>query len=133
VSDSVEVAFTGERLHAGSALFGVDLARHRAAYAYAATLASDRRVLDLGCGSGYGAAELAEPARSLVGIDRVRPDAASRNSRVQFLRADIAGLPLRPASFDLVVSFQVIEHLEDPAPYLIWTRWRDSSDRRARC
>ena len=42
-SESVEVAFTGERLHAGSALFGVDLARHRAAYAFAATLAPGGR------------------------------------------------------------------------------------------
>ena len=116
--DAVEVAFTGERLHAGSALFGVDLARHRAAYAFAATLARGGDVLDLGCGSGYGAADLAEHSGLLVGVDRVRPDPASRRGGARFLRADIAGLPLAPASFDLVVSFQVIEHLDEPAPYL---------------
>ena len=116
--EEIEVAFTGERLHAGSALFGVDLARHRAAYGYAATLASERRVLDLGCGSGYGADELSHTAGWLVAVDRVRPDPASRRGAACFLRADIDGLPLAPASFDLVVSFQVIEHLEDPGPYL---------------
>ena len=116
--DAVEIAFTGERLHTGSALFGVDLARHRAAYAYAATRASGARVLDLGCGSGYGASSLAETADLLIGVDRVRPDQTSRRGRAHFLRADIAGLPFVPASFDLVVSFQVMEHLEDPAPYV---------------
>ena len=35
-----------------------------------------------------------------------------------FIRADAAHLPLRPQVFDMVVSFQVIEHLQDPAPYL---------------
>ena len=118
LNDGVEVAFTGERLHVGSALFGVDLARHRAAYAYAATLAGGARVLDLGCGSGYGASELSEASGSLIAVDRVRPDAGSRRGAAQFLRADIGGLPLQPKSFDLVVSFQVIEHLEDPAPYV---------------
>jgi SAM-dependent methyltransferase len=93
-----ELAFTGERLHAGSELFGVDLARHRSAYAYAA--------------------ELSNHATLLVGVDRVRPDRTSRKSKAAFLRADIAGLPLQPDSFDVIVSFQVIEHLEDPAPYL---------------
>lgn len=112
------VSFTGERLHAGNALFGIDLARHRAAYGFAAALAGGGSVLDLGCGSGYGAAELAEHSGLLIGVDRVRPDLASRQGRAQFLRADIAGLPLAPAAFDLIVSFQVIEHLEDPAPYL---------------
>jgi SAM-dependent methyltransferase len=114
----IEVAFTGERLHAGSSLFGVDLARHRAAYGFAASLADDRQVLDLGCGSGYGAHELSYAAGSLVAVDRVRPDPASRAGNARFVRADIAGLPIAPASFDLVVSFQVIEHLEDPTVYL---------------
>jgi SAM-dependent methyltransferase len=148
------VLFTGERLHEGSALFAVDLARHRAAYRFAARhaageaapLASDgiaaalpampkeappgreaaapapappvARALDLGCGSGYGVAELAGAIPFVVGVDRILPDPGPRSAPVRYLRADLNGLPLAPASFDLVVSFQVIEHLEDPAPYL---------------
>jgi hypothetical protein len=41
--------FTGERLHDDLALFGVDLARHRAAYQFAAERTAGARVLDLGC------------------------------------------------------------------------------------
>ena len=90
----------------------------RAAYVFATDLARGARVLDLGCGSGYGAAQLSEHAGFLLGVDRVRPDVASRRSSAHFLRADIAGLPIAPACFDLVVSFQVVEHLENPAPYV---------------
>jgi SAM-dependent methyltransferase len=110
--------FTGERLHEGDALFGVDLARHRAAYEFARGRIGSGRVLDLGCGSGYGTASLAGRGATVVGVDRIAPDAASRASGAHFLRADIAALPLCAGAFDLVASFQVIEHLEDPGAYL---------------
>jgi len=110
--------FTGERLQPGDELFAVDLARHRAAYEFAAERVAGLRVLDLGCGSGSGAQLLAERAASVVAIDRVIPDAPDRASTVAFCRADVAGPPLRGRRFDVVVSFQVIEHLADPSPYL---------------
>jgi SAM-dependent methyltransferase len=109
-----ERRFTGERLHEGDALFGVDLARHHAAYAYARPRLAGLRAVELGCGSGYGTASLADAARVLVGIDRVAPDAASRTAPARWVRADLRSLPLRAASFDAALSFQVIEHLEDP-------------------
>ena len=69
-----QVTFTGERLHEGSRLFGVDLARHHAAYEFAAARAAGLSVIDLGCGSGYGAAKLVSSSASLVGLDRIAPD-----------------------------------------------------------
>lgn len=110
--------FTGERLHEGESLFAVDLARHRAAYEFARDHARGVRLLDLGCGGGSGTARLAADAAFALGVDRVAPDPASRGGRAHFCRADLAGLPLRPGRFGCVVSFQVIEHLSDPAPYL---------------
>ena len=148
-----QIAFTGERLHAGSSLFGVDLARHRAPYRYALDYAgstgtgkaSDRgsvgtgfggagpgrtglggggsggakgggngRVLDLGCGSGYGTAELADTLPRIVGLDRIAHDAANARDNIDWVRADLRGNPLAPGSFNLIVSFQVIEHLAHP-------------------
>jgi SAM-dependent methyltransferase len=114
----VSVRFTGERLHEGQELFALDLARHRAAYEFARERVAGARVLDLGCGGGSGAALLAGTASRVLGVDRVAPDAASRRAGTAFCLADLAALPLRAHAFDVVVSFQVIEHLADPAPYL---------------
>lgn len=111
------VAFTGERLHEGSELFAVDLARHRAAYEFARARIHGARVLDFGSGSGYGAASLVGEAAMVVGVDRVVPDARNRG-RAHFLRADLRSSPLAEGVFDLALSFQVIEHLEDPGDTL---------------
>lgn len=113
--------FTGERLHEGSALFAVDLVRHRAAYAHAIALARrhpPKRILDLGCGTGYGTRELASAQGGVFAIDRISPDPEARHPAAHFVRADAGGIPLRAGCFDMLVSFQVIEHLADPAPYL---------------
>ena len=67
------MSFTGERLHEGDALFGVDLLRHRAPYAHAIGLAGRGRVLDLGCGGGYGTAELAG-ALEAMSMNEVAPE-----------------------------------------------------------
>lgn len=112
-----DVTFTGERLHAGDALFAVDLARHEAAYELARSRLPRGRVLDLGCGTGYGTAFLAAHHPAVFGLDRVPPERRNRGAG-HFLRADLRGIPLAPRSFELVASFQVIEHLEDPTPYL---------------
>ncbi len=110
--------FTGERLHTGSELFDVDLARHLAAYRYAAATFEVGNGLDLGSGSGYGTAELAGVATRVQGVDRVAPDPVHRKSGCGFVRADLTALPFVDGSFDWAVSFQVIEHVEDPASYL---------------
>lgn len=109
--------FTGERLHEGDSLFSLDLARHRAAYAYARSRLPSGRVLDLGCGSGYGTAQLRAEGATVIGLDRIPPDPESRVGGAHFVRADLRGLPLRPESFDLVVSFQVVEHLDEPTTH----------------
>ncbi len=113
-----EVSFTGERLHDRDQLFGVDLARHRAAYRSAIERAGKGSVLDLGSGTGYGTVELAASLDGATGLDRVPPLQASRTPGTRFVQADLRAIPFAPRSFDLVVSFQVIEHLEDPTAYL---------------
>lgn len=113
-----DVTFTGERLHEGDDRFTLDIARHRAAYEVALQHAAGGRVIDVGSGSGHGTTLLGRDFPNALGIDRVFPDRTNRRDGVQFLIGDLRSLPLAAASFDLVVSFQVIEHLEDPAFYV---------------
>ena len=112
--------FTGERLHAEAELFRVDLARHEAAYHFVADLAPVRETLDVGCGTGYGTRALAHAATAgrVFGVDRVAPDSAQRDGAAHFARADVNALPYADGSFQRIISFQVIEHLEDPSDYL---------------
>lgn len=88
-------------------------------YAFARGLARGRRVLDAACGEGYGSALLAEVAAEVVGIDiseaavtHARRRYASR-PRLDFKCGDAAALPFADSSFDLVVSFETLEHLAE--------------------
>src|SRR5215831_13097507 len=60
--------FTGERLIPGEV--DIDLLNeHMARYTFAMRLARGKRVLDAGCGAGYGSAVLAEVAEHVTGVD----------------------------------------------------------------
>jgi len=98
---------------------GLIEAEHLARYRWAVPLARDRRVLDAGCGMAYGTRILAEAgALSVVGVDRERRvlDAADLSGldRVRLQTGDLLALPLPDDAFDLVVCFEVIEHVPDP-------------------
>lgn len=119
---------SGERVIADQArsspeAFAVYL-MHEATYRFAEQYTRGKRVLDFGCGSGYGSAQIAESAARVVGID-VSDDAVTyaiehfTRDNLAFKRIDgDAPLPFADGSFDTVLSFQVIEHVPDPARYL---------------
>jgi SAM-dependent methyltransferase len=120
------VEFTGERVIPGQVdadLFNEHLAR----YAFAARLARGKRVLDAGCGAGYGAAELTSSALSVVGAD-IAADAVAfarehyRMPDLEFEQASCTALPHPDAAFDLVVAFEVIEHLPCWRDFLLEAR-----------
>jgi len=107
--------FTGERVIPGQVNDEL-WAEHVARYAFAARMASGRRVLDLGCGTGYGTADLARVASAAVGVDLAQDAIAYAEDHfpsARFLQCSATAVPFSPASFDLVTAFEVIEHLSD--------------------
>ena len=106
-----------ERIVPGEAEPGVDTL-HLKRYDFAAPLCAGRRVLDAGCGVGYGSARLAETALSVVGVDvseeaiaYARAHYAAPN--VSFAVMDLAALAFEDGSFGTVCSFETIEHVDD--------------------
>ncbi len=93
-------------------------AEHQVRYRFASAAVAGRRVLDAGCGVGWGSLLLHEAgAAAVTGVDRsdeALADAAGRAPAVRFLRADLHALPFADSAFDLVTCFEVIEHVADP-------------------
>lgn len=106
--------FTGERFT--PEVIGEIWHEHWHRYVLALPLARGKRVLDAACGEGYGSAFLATVAREVVGVD-VDPAAIAHASarysaeNLRFVVASCTELPQADESFDLVVSFETIEHL----------------------
>jgi SAM-dependent methyltransferase len=83
--------------------------QHLARYRWAGGFAPGRRVLDAACGTGYGSRLLFEAgAQNVVSVD-----VSAEASAARFLRADVTRLPFDDGAFDLYVSFETLEHVED--------------------
>ncbi|SPM37945.1 Ubiquinone/menaquinone biosynthesis C-methylase UbiE [Mycobacterium numidiamassiliense] len=115
------LTLTGERTIPDLDIENYWFRRHQVVYQRLAKQCVGRDVLEAGCGEGYGADLIADVARRVVAVDY---DAATvahvrhRYSRVEVMQANLAELPLPTASMDVVVNFQVIEHLWDQAQFV---------------
>jgi len=117
-------AYTGERLAAEDARFAPDMARHLAAYHLMAPFIAGKRVLEAGCGEGYGAALMARHAAQVVGVDYNAAALELARARHRLPNLEYRAVNLldlakeQPGEFDVVTNFQVLEHLDDPSPFL---------------
>ncbi len=105
---------------------GLEATIHVARYLLASTHCKGRRVLDIACGEGYGSRMLKEwGASEVVGVDvsqEAIEHARHNFSRegVEFHCAPAEELPqlLAGKGFDLIVSLETIEHLQEPERFL---------------
>jgi len=116
--------FTGERVtpecrYTNRELFLWHLARYEYAKQYVQNFI---RVLDVACGTGYGTYELAMLCREAVGVD-ISSEAINfasshyKASNILWREYDCTKMThiLEDSSFDVVVSFETIEHLDREA------------------
>jgi 2-polyprenyl-6-hydroxyphenyl methylase/3-demethylubiquinone-9 3-methyltransferase len=82
-----------------------------------------RRALDVGCGAGLLAEPLARMGAKVTGVDAApeniaaaREHAAGQGLAITYHAGELAALPA--ATFDLVTSMEVVEHVTDPAAFV---------------
>jgi SAM-dependent methyltransferase len=115
------MALTGERTVPGLAEENYWFRRHEVVYQRLADRCAGRDVLEAGCGEGYGADLIAGVARRVIGLDydeSAVTHVRARYPRVEMLHGNLAKLPLADGAVDVVVNFQVIEHLWDQGQFV---------------
>ncbi len=97
---------------------------HEFPYQRARQLAESTKVLDLGCNTGYGTEILAGAAKEVVGVDVSQKAILAARAKygrpgLRFEVVDGNRLPFQDGEFDVIVSFQVIEHVVDYGKYVV--------------
>jgi SAM-dependent methyltransferase len=98
---------------------------HRSRYRFAAQFAAGQRILDVASGAGFGLQMLQQAHGRPVGLDY---DATALHGvrrlerSARLVHADATCLPLAADAFDLVVSFETIEHVPDARALVFETR-----------
>jgi len=112
---TILLPFTGERVVPGlveAQLWNEHISRYR----YAALFAKSKRVLDVGCGAGYGTDLLGAEAENAIGFDNSLESvryASSQFVNATFLVGSADSFPVPGNAFELVTAFEVIEHIPE--------------------
>lgn len=97
---------------------------HIVRYEFAQQFVPGKTVLDIACGSGYGAVALLQAgATKVIGVDadqEVITEARKQFSKtgLEFLLGDATAVPLEDSSIDVITSFETIEHIPNYEGYL---------------
>jgi ubiquinone/menaquinone biosynthesis C-methylase UbiE/uncharacterized coiled-coil protein SlyX len=111
--EPLNMEFTGERF-VPEAHGNIEL-EHLHRYLQACEISSEKVVLDIASGEGYGSAMLANYADKVMGVD-ISAEAVKharrryKKNNLEYMVGSCADIPLPDASVDLVVSFETIEH-----------------------
>jgi len=113
--------FTGERFVPLDSLFDDEIAfEHLHRYHTVSEIVKDKIVLDIASGEGYGTALLAKYAEKVFGvdIDTATVEHAQKKyagiGNIEFIIGSADNIPLPDHSIDVVISYETIEHLDEP-------------------
>ena len=120
-NDNKQLEFTGER-------FTPECEReiwyeHYHRYAFAKKLVKDKDILDIASGEGYGSAILADYAKSVTAIDIDVSSIDHANNKyhkdnLTYQQGSCLQIPCDDNCFDVVVSFETLEHLAEQTQML---------------
>lgn len=92
---------------------------HIATYSFAANYVKNKEILDYGCGSGYGAQMLSKYAQSVTATDIDKEAVDYARERYYSDNIDFKHISELPdKKFDVITSFQVIEHVSNDMEYI---------------
>lgn len=95
---------------------------HTSRYEFGARYIAGKAVLDIACGAGYGTDFLlSNGAKLVVGMDMdfqtivssSREMSLFANRRLSLVNASATSIPLPDKSFDVIISFETLEHISD--------------------
>jgi ubiquinone/menaquinone biosynthesis C-methylase UbiE len=122
IRNRLEINDAVERIIPEDEVDGI-LSIHLKRYQFAATYTQGKNVLDAATGVGYGAAYLSQAANQVIGID-IDPVAIDygqrkyKNPNLQLQVADVTSTNFADSEFDVICSFETIEHLPKIPAYL---------------
>lgn len=124
VNNIVELGFTGERAVPGKTPYAI-YQEHINRYVFASRFVKNKIVLDVASGMGYGSNYIVENgAKKVVGLD-ISNDAIIYSKKtyniddLDFVQGDATKMQFSDKSFDVIVSFETIEHLKEYREFLI--------------
>lgn len=91
---------------------------HLARYRFASQFVMDKVLLDAACGAGYETKILqTAKAKSVVGVDISKESLESARrvytaENIDYQYGDVNSLDFKDKSFDVVISFETIEHIK---------------------
>lgn len=117
---STHLEYTGERMIPQFSDEGT-FWEHVERYRFACSMTKEKDVLDVACGAGYGTAALLKSgAKTVIGVD-ISPEAVAYAKELYNVDARLGtaeNLPLPDSTVDLLVSFETIEHIQNPSLFL---------------
>lgn len=97
------------------------LKQHLKRYGWANSMCADKSVLDIACGSGYGAKGMADAgAKSVLGVDLDSRAVAYAKDRYRHPNVEFRSGTIHDVdeTFDLITCFETLEHVSEPTEFL---------------
>jgi ubiquinone/menaquinone biosynthesis C-methylase UbiE len=113
-----------ERLHSDRSAKALVIQEHIGRYVFASQFVRDKTVLDVASGIGYGSHYLSKSGATLVIGADISFDAIARANKryrregLRFVAADATKMPFEDCTFQVVVSFETLEHIEQCETFL---------------